>query len=376
MFSFKEEPLFPSLSRTSSDLSSFPSISRSSSEQSSGSTGNGIGSKSMLFTDPSLQLQESLTKSLLWAEPKVEMKQEMNFCLDTDSDPPLWDDPKDPGCEWSYHDMTNQLAEKLLIEETERAEYSNPLLSQSDIINPFMLMKQERNIQQLNATIDTAGLSNNPRFKTEICRNYKEKGSCLYGELCQFAHGKQELRKDVVRHNKYKTKLCQKYWIHGYCAYGPRCNFIHQDKETIKGGGVMTNPGADDGLKTSAAPSAPTIWQCKSVDQVLGLASMRKANCGDQGDSGSEEGRTYGSMMGGGQVQARERFLAIQQQYAMARQEDQSMIMDKFPTFVPRSYPGQMQGGNNLNHTIGPVGSGRPSDSRPQGPQRIVWPGA
>ena len=91
--------------------------------------------------------------------------------------------------------MTNQLAEKLLIEETERAEYSNPLLSQSDIINPFMLMSQEKNIAQLNATIDsTAGLSNNPRFKTEICRNYKEKGTCLYGELCQFAHGKHELR--------------------------------------------------------------------------------------------------------------------------------------------------------------------------------------
>ena len=70
--------------------------------------------------------------------------------------------------------------------------------------------------------------SANPRFKTEVCRNFKEKGTCLYGELCQFAHGKHELRKDVVRHSKYKTKLCQKYWIAGYCAYGPRCNFIHQ----------------------------------------------------------------------------------------------------------------------------------------------------
>merc|ERR1711887_71829 len=73
----------------------------------------------------------------------------------------------------------------------------------------------------------------NPRFKTEICRNYKEKGTCLYGELCQFAHGKHELRKDVVRHNKYKTKLCQKYWIAGYCAYGPRCNFIHNESERV-----------------------------------------------------------------------------------------------------------------------------------------------
>ena len=74
----------------------------------------------------------------------------------------------------------------------------------------------------------TAYQSANPRFKTEICRNFKEKGTCLYGDLCQFAHGKHELRGDVVRHAKYKTKPCQKYWVAGYCAYGPRCNFVHQ----------------------------------------------------------------------------------------------------------------------------------------------------
>ena len=31
----------------------------------------------------------------------------------------------------------------------------------------------------------------NSRFKTEICRNFKEKGQCLYGNLCQFAHGNE-----------------------------------------------------------------------------------------------------------------------------------------------------------------------------------------
>ena len=75
---------------------------------------------------------------------------------------------------------------------------------------------------------NTSYQSANPRFKTEICRNFKEKGTCLYGDLCQFAHGKHELRGDVVRHSKYKTKPCQKYWVAGYCAYGPRCNFVHQ----------------------------------------------------------------------------------------------------------------------------------------------------
>lgn len=71
----------------------------------------------------------------------------------------------------------------------------------------------------------------NPRFKTEICRNFKEKAKCVYGDNCQFAHGRRELR-DIVRNTKYKTKLCQKYWITGYCAYGPRCNFLHDEKGT------------------------------------------------------------------------------------------------------------------------------------------------
>ena len=68
----------------------------------------------------------------------------------------------------------------------------------------------------------------NPRYKTEICRNFKETNKCIYGEQCQFAHGKEELR-DIVRNTKYKTKLCQKYWINGYCVYGPRCNFLHNE---------------------------------------------------------------------------------------------------------------------------------------------------
>lgn len=68
----------------------------------------------------------------------------------------------------------------------------------------------------------------NPRYKTEICRNFKERSKCIYGDKCQFAHGRRELR-DVVRNSKYKTKLCQKYWLVGYCAYGPRCNFLHDE---------------------------------------------------------------------------------------------------------------------------------------------------
>lgn len=70
----------------------------------------------------------------------------------------------------------------------------------------------------------------NNRYKTEICRNFKERGTCIYGNQCQFAHGRQELR-DAVKGNKYKTKYCEKYWLTGYCAYGPRCNYIHSETD-------------------------------------------------------------------------------------------------------------------------------------------------
>ncbi len=68
----------------------------------------------------------------------------------------------------------------------------------------------------------------NPRYKTEICRNFKERARCVYGDSCQFAHGRRELR-EVVRNTKYKTKLCQKYWITGYCVYGPRFVPINEE---------------------------------------------------------------------------------------------------------------------------------------------------
>jgi butyrate response factor 1 len=88
-----------------------------------------------------------------------------------------------------------------------------------------------------------------PRYKTEICRNFKERSKCIYGDRCQFAHGRKELR-DVVRNTKYKTKLCQKYWLVGYCAYGPRCNFLHdeatlEDRESFKMEGSRSSSPVD-----------------------------------------------------------------------------------------------------------------------------------
>lgn len=71
---------------------------------------------------------------------------------------------------------------------------------------------------------------NPTRYKTELCRPFEESGYCKYGEKCQFAHGKEELR-SLSRHPKYKTELCRTYHKSGFCPYGPRCHFIHNEDE-------------------------------------------------------------------------------------------------------------------------------------------------
>ncbi|XP_069017689.1 mRNA decay activator protein ZFP36L1-like [Embiotoca jacksoni] len=71
---------------------------------------------------------------------------------------------------------------------------------------------------------------NSSRYKTELCRPFKESGSCKYGDKCQFAHGVVELR-SLSRHPKYKTELCRTFHSVGFCPYGPRCHFIHNAEE-------------------------------------------------------------------------------------------------------------------------------------------------
>ncbi|KZS93075.1 hypothetical protein SISNIDRAFT_99942 [Sistotremastrum niveocremeum HHB9708] len=91
--------------------------------------------------------------------------------------------------------------------------------------------------------VDQTGPSANNRklglYKTELCRSWEEKGSCRYGQKCQFAHGEEEIRK-VSRHPKYKTEICRTFWVSGSCPYGKRCCFIHTE---LPASG--TPPGAD-----------------------------------------------------------------------------------------------------------------------------------
>jgi len=82
-------------------------------------------------------------------------------------------------------------------------------------------------------------------YKTELCRSFVETGVCRYGQKCQFAHGRSELR-PVHRHPKYKTEICKTFHTLGTCPYGSRCRFIH------------TRDGSRDSSPSSSRTSTPT----------------------------------------------------------------------------------------------------------------------
>ncbi|KAK1349825.1 C3H1-type domain-containing protein [Heracleum sosnowskyi] len=86
---------------------------------------------------------------------------------------------------------------------------------------------------------DSGGSSSsggNGFYKTEICRQWEDFGSCRYGAKCQFAHGKEERRPTRFSNkSKLETQICNLY-TSGSCSYGFRCRFIHQQNNSPASG--------------------------------------------------------------------------------------------------------------------------------------------
>ena len=66
----------------------------------------------------------------------------------------------------------------------------------------LLLPKIPKTLEKSFSTDDEAPTEEHPKtkiktnivkYKTEICKNYSEKGDCPYREKCQFAHGKDEI---------------------------------------------------------------------------------------------------------------------------------------------------------------------------------------
>lgn len=67
----------------------------------------------------------------------------------------------------------------------------------------------------------------NPKYKTELCKNFDIYGYCKWGANCFFAHGKTELKSKTLISDFYKTKICKHYHKIGFCPYASRCQYFH-----------------------------------------------------------------------------------------------------------------------------------------------------
>lgn len=71
--------------------------------------------------------------------------------------------------------------------------------------------------------------SSDPKYKTELCKQYDKEVGCPYGNRCRFAHGKEELFGKSDKIFNYKKKDCNSFHSEFFCVYGSRCLFKHSE---------------------------------------------------------------------------------------------------------------------------------------------------
>ena len=79
------------------------------------------------------------------------------------------------------------------------------------------------------------------KLKIELCRNFVEKGYCIYRERCNFAHGYQELCINNTNAHKLKTNVCRHFQNTMLCRFGQRCNFIHYSQTGVNKRNFLRN---------------------------------------------------------------------------------------------------------------------------------------
>ena len=139
--------------------------------------------------------------------------------------------------------------------------------------------------------MEEAGRPSN--YKTVMCMRWKEHGKCYQANLCNFAHGSEELRpsgkaseavekkkaseaSDVDgesaaagRPSNYKTVLCKSWQIQRECALGNRCNFAHGAEELRPHGAA---PALAKGEKKKTAADVDRMVEQGLIDaETAGL---------------------------------------------------------------------------------------------------------
>ena len=96
--------------------------------------------------------------------------------------------------------------------------------------NDSPILESSIKIQKPNYNMLLKENRNDPKYKTELCKTFSEKGSCPYGSKCRFAHGKEELFQKKINCKLYKQKECNSFFTNFYCNYGSRCHFKHDER--------------------------------------------------------------------------------------------------------------------------------------------------
>jgi len=158
--------------------------------------------------------------------------------------------------------------EQLFRLESSPPSSSSSASSSSDVTNDYP-QQQQQVLQRSRKTSksSTVVVVNPARYKTELCRQFEEHGSCRYGDKCQFAHGSAELR-TLVRHPKYKTEMCRTFHTTGFCPYGLRCHFIHNDDER-RVNAVFDSTGRYCDAVTYAVPASLQSQSTLAGDALL-----------------------------------------------------------------------------------------------------------
>ena len=102
------------------------------------------------------------------------------------------------------------------------------------------------------------------KYKTEICKNWRQTGKCEFKNSCSFAHGSHELKQKTDIHKNYKTKQCKRFHKDGYCPYGERCQFLHDEAPSKQ-------------ATTQASTSLETSFK-KNVSKAAKVKSNLRAN--------------------------------------------------------------------------------------------------
>jgi len=97
----------------------------------------------------------------------------------------------------------------------------------------ILIHSYEEGYKVLNSVVQSKRktMTDDTKYKTEMCKKWSETGQCPYGRKCKFAHGRHELNeKFLTNKSAYKSKKCGPFHNQLICPYGTRCMFAHEQR--------------------------------------------------------------------------------------------------------------------------------------------------